>query len=823
MEASNPSVVATPYDNPFYLHNSDHAGLALVTDRLTSGAEFHSWRRSVRMALNVRNKLGFIDGTILKPSDNHRDSGAWSRCNDMVSTWLMNSVSKKIGQSLLFMSSAESMWKNLMCRFKQDDALRIYEIEQKLSTIQQGSLDVSMYYTELITLWEEYQNYVDLPVCTYGKCECHAAASWDQLQQKSRVMKFLMGLNESYDSTRRHILMLKPIPSLEEVFNMVTQDERQKNIKPITKVDNVVFQNSVSEAEVAGYAGPTENMAYAVNNNYRGKPRPICTHCGIAGHIVQKCFKIHGYPPGHRYHNATSQRTSSAVGSYSNRTTQSKPNQSSAGSYSRNNNVANVSVASSPTPHTTLDLSSFHPDQVQHLIQQLQSLARVPDSGSSQSIAQSSITDKGVMAVQSSSGTFPFPSTSLRYENYTLTFQHQALTSLSDHIPNGSWIIDSGATTHVCSDLALFSTVTNVAGVTVSLPNGTREPITHTGTVHLSNSLVLHDVLHVPSFRFNLLSVSSLLHRDHHSAHFFFDSCFIQEHTQDLMIGRGSMMHNLYILDRDIASSSNLRFCGSLKVDGYLWHQRLGHPSSAKLQHLSPQIRLDKSSSHDMVSCPVCPLAKQKKLPFPSHNHMSSAPFDLVHMDVWGPFAVESVEGYKYFLTIVDDHTRVTWLYMLKSKSDVSLILPSFVSLVRTQYKANIKMIRSDNAPELAFSNLIREHGILHQFSCAYTPQQNSVVERKHQHLLNVARALMFQSNMPLSYWSDCVLTAVFLINRTPSLLLNKISPYEKLTGKRPDYHFLRSFGCLCYVSTLDKDRHKFKLRDKTCIFLGYK
>lgn len=98
------------YDNPYYLHNSDHAGLILVSDRLSSGAEFHSWRRSVRMALNVRNKLGFIDGTISKPAETHRDFGSWSRCNDMVATWLMNSVSKKIGQSLLFISTAEGIW-----------------------------------------------------------------------------------------------------------------------------------------------------------------------------------------------------------------------------------------------------------------------------------------------------------------------------------------------------------------------------------------------------------------------------------------------------------------------------------------------------------------------------------------------------------------------------------------------------------------------------------------------------------------------------------------------------------------------------------------
>ena len=116
------------YDNPFFLHHNDHAGLVLVTDRLNTASKFHSWRRSIRMALNVCKKLGFIDGTVHKPASTHRDYRAWSRCNDMVATWLMNSVSKKIGQSLLFINTAEGIWKNLLARFKQDDAPRVFDI-----------------------------------------------------------------------------------------------------------------------------------------------------------------------------------------------------------------------------------------------------------------------------------------------------------------------------------------------------------------------------------------------------------------------------------------------------------------------------------------------------------------------------------------------------------------------------------------------------------------------------------------------------------------------------------------------------------------------
>ncbi|XP_023641361.1 uncharacterized protein LOC111831455 [Capsella rubella] len=282
------------YDNPYYLNNNDHAGLNLVSDRLKTASDFHSWKRSVMMALNVRNKIGFINGTILKPAEDHRDYGAWSRCNDIVSTWLMNSVSKKIGQSLLFIPTAEGIWKNILARFQQEDAPRVFAIEQKLSKIEQGSMDISTYYTELQTLWEEYKIFVEVPVCTCGRCECDAAVKWEKLQHRSRVTKFLMGLNESYDQTRRHILMLKPIPSMEEAFNILTQDERQKIIKPTTRIENAAFQAS------APVDGDMETAYIAAYNTARGAQKPICTHCGKVGHTVQKCYKLIGFPPGYK-------------------------------------------------------------------------------------------------------------------------------------------------------------------------------------------------------------------------------------------------------------------------------------------------------------------------------------------------------------------------------------------------------------------------------------------------------------------------------------------------------------------------------------------
>uniref|UniRef100_A0A803NPK4 Integrase catalytic domain-containing protein n=1 Tax=Cannabis sativa TaxID=3483 RepID=A0A803NPK4_CANSA len=391
----------------------------------------------------------------------------------------------------------------------------------------------------------------------------------------------------------------------------------------------------------------------------------------------------------------------------------------------------------------------------------------------------------------------------------------------SDIIHKNKWIIDTGATHHVCPYIDLFTNICHKTILSnVTLPDGTKKRISCTGTIRISSEIVLVNVLYVPDFKYSIMSVSALMS----SANCFFifhdDTCTIQDNSKKKMIGKGERHGDLFFLKSDSFATVFAFSDSTISVDT-LWHYRLGHPSCIKEFPLNKELNFSQPISPNF-HCSTCHYAKQKKLPFLSNHNMAKTCFELIHIDIWGPYHTITHDGFKYFLTIVDDCSRYTWIHLLKHKSEAKSVIPAFIKLVQTQYNATIKGFRSDNAKELQFVDLFRSLGIVHYHACVQRPQQNSVVERKHQHLLNVSRALLFQSYIPLIYWGECVSTTTYLINRIPTPNLGNKSPYEVLNHKAPTYNHLKPFGCLAYASTLSQNWSKFSPRVVSCIFLGY-
>lgn len=141
------------------------------------------------------------------------------------------------------------------------------------------------------------------------------------------------------------------------------------------------------------------------------------------------------------------------------------------------------------------------------------------------------------------------------------------------------------------------------------------------------------------------------------------------------------------------------------------------------------------------------------------------------------------------------------------------------------QFHKQVQTIRIDNRTKFINKNcefFFQEKSILHQRTSPYTPKQNGVAKKKHKKLLQVARPLMFQSNLPKYYSGESNLTATHIINLTPSRILNWKSPHEVLFAKIPDYDFLRVFGCLCHTTNVYSHKENFEPRAFKYIFIGY-
>ena len=162
-----------------------------------------------------------------------------------------------------------------------------------------------------------------------------------------------------------------------------------------------------------------------------------------------------------------------------------------------------------------------------------------------------------------------------------------------------------------------------------------------------------------------------------------------------------------------------------------LWHYRLGHPNFVYLRKLFPSL-INKNSEN--LQCGVCQFSKHVRNSYPFQPYKSSHLFHLIHSDVWGPSKIKNISGSRWFVTFIDDHTRVTWVFLMKEKSEVGQIFQTFHKMIQNQFQTKIQVLKTDNGKEFFHSNLgsyLQNQGIIHLSYCVDTPQQNGVAERK--------------------------------------------------------------------------------------------
>ena len=192
-------------------------------------------------------------------------------------------------------------------------------------------------------------------------------------------------------------------------------------------------------------------------------------------------------------------------------------------------------------------------------------------------------------------------------------------------------------------------------------------------------------------------------------------------------------------------------------------HFRLDHPSLFTLKKICPEFCF-----LSPLNCDSCQFAQFYHLiSSPRVHKRANAPFEFFHFDIWGPCPVVSQTGFRYFVTFVDDYSRLVSLYLMKNHSELSRFC-AFRAEIRTQFNVSLKTLHTDNTGEYfshVLGSYLHDHGIIHQSSCADTPSENGIVERKNRHLLETACTLPFQMNIPKPLWTDAVSTTCFLIN----------------------------------------------------------
>ncbi|KAJ4703754.1 Retrovirus-related Pol polyprotein from transposon TNT 1-94 [Melia azedarach] len=309
----------------------------------------------------------------------------------------------------------------------------------------------------------------------------------------------------------------------------------------------------------------------------------------------------------------------------------------------------------------------------------------------------------------------------------------------TDH--NDVWILDSGASYHICPRREWFTTYEQVDGGNISMAN---------------SSICEGGVLHV---------------------------C-----KGSNVVLKGVKRGTLYFLQGSTLSGSVAVASSEIDKDNMtkLWHMRLGHMSARGMQILSKGDLLCGHKIKDLEFCEHCIFGKLHRSKFPKAIHRTKGTLDYIHSDCWGPSRVESLGGHRYFVSMIDDFSRMTWVFIMKHKSEAFKNFRQWKALVENQTGKKIKRLRTDNGLEFCwseFDEFCKNEGIARHHTVRDTPQQNGVAERMNQTLLERARCMLSNAELTRRFWAEAVSTACYLINRGPHTGINLKTPFEVWSG----------------------------------------
>nr|GEU80090.1 hypothetical protein [Tanacetum cinerariifolium] len=282
----------------------------------------------------------------------------------------------------------------------------------------------------------------------------------------------------------------------------------------------------------------------------------------------------------------------------------------------------------------------------------------------------------------------------------------------------------------------------------------------------------------------------------------------VQGNGNDLLISsRGTDLYSINIPDTSTPNPICL-VAKATSSQAWLWHRCLSHINFNTIKLLSKYdivTGLSKLKFIKVHLCSSCELGIAKRKSFNTKATTSSKRWlQILHMDLCGPIRVESFNGKKYVLIIVDDYSRYTWTRFLRSKNETLEILIDFLKLVQRGIQAQVRTVRTDKGTKFlnkTFHAYFDQEGIKHQMPTTRTSKQNSVIERQNRTLVEVARIMLSAAKVPLFFWAEAIARTCFTQNRSLVIPRHEKTPYHIINGREPSFKLFYIFASLCYIA----------------------
>ncbi|KXJ72145.1 hypothetical protein RP20_CCG018741 [Aedes albopictus] len=395
---------------------------------------------------------------------------------------------------------------------------------------------------------------------------------------------------------------------------------------------------------------------------------------------------------------------------------------------------------------------------------------------------------------------------------------------------DGNWYFDSGASNHFSRTESSLENVRRHGGTVVAANRGSMEVVAK-GSMKLRPEccpedppIEVHEVHVIPELSANLLSVNQIVQRGH-TVTFTTDGVTVKN-PEGHIIATGSRTNGLFKLDQ-LPPTKALACAPVVTAD--LWHRRMGHINLNSVQRLRgglvSGLEFSDVAKKD-ENCRICALGKLSRLPFSNVGSRATELLELVHSDICGPMETDSLGGSRYYLTFIDDKSRRISVYFLAEKSaeNVFKAFEDFRRSAERQTGKKLKVLRTDNGKEFT-NKLLGDHlkrlGVRHQTSVDYTPEQNGLAERVNRTIVERARCMLYEANLPKSFWAEAAATAVYLVNRSPTKGHDK-TPEEMWSGKKPSLAHVRVFGSSVMAHIPKQKRKKWDAKAHECILTGF-